>query len=920
MLESRIGRVSGGVVDNPTRAVEIGVPDVACRVPSDAAPPTLKIVPLQEQSIISDPAVKLGRPVIEGTRVTVDEVLDQLAGGASIEEVVASHHGVTTAGVLAVLQFAAHAVREDSPIGEQSPLDLHGARVVTIPGGANGEPQTAIVIRTFAPGASGVSVQRLPAPPPKGRAWIPALAPAVAEDGAPAELTPAPKLHPMERVHPAGVFEGLFPGETELFAYRLVVTNGDGETKSVDSSYGLPPFLTERDLPEFTTSSRGDDGSTKSVDHGCRLYEKLGAHLVEHAGVRGVAFAVWAPNAKNVSVIGDFNGWNGLFHPMRPIGAAGVWELFVPGLGGGELYKYRITSQQDARPVDKADPYAFAAELRPRTASAVWKLDGYQWHDAEWMAGRKQRQAPDAPIAIYEVHLGSWRRAPAAEGGGGPRWLTYRELAEQLVPYVKEMGYTHIEPMPVAEHPFDGSWGYQVAGFFAVTSRFGTPDDFRFFVDRAHAAGLGVIMDWVPGHFPKDAHGLWRFDGTPLFEHADPRRSENMEWGTASFNLDRAEVGAFLRSNALLWLECYHIDGFRVDAVSSMIYLDYSRQHWLPNQFGGRENLEAATFLRGLNELVHREFPGVLMVAEESTAWPRVTTSDNPDSLGFDLKWNLGWMHDTIGYAQKDPVFRRHHHGELTFSLIYAFNENFLLPFSHDEVVHGKRSMLAKMPGDPWQQFANLRLLYGYMYAHPGKKLHFMGSEFAPLKEWNEDAELDWTLLERTPHRQLQDYVKDLNRLYVAQPALHEVDFGWEGFQWLDCNDAARSIVSFIRRGRDRGEFLVVVANFTPVPREGYQLGVPLPGAYAELLNSDAEIYGGSGVRNAGPVVTEPLTAGGQAHSIVVTLPPLGIVIFAWEPAPVDVAAAPPAAGKTPGAKKRGAKSKASRRKRKRRS
>jgi 1,4-alpha-glucan branching enzyme len=876
-------------------------------------PPNFKNVHLQEQPIISDPAVKLGRPVIAGTRVTVDEVLDQLAGGATVEEVVASHRGVTAAGVRAALQFAADAVRSDSPIGEQSPLDLHGAHVVTIRGAANGAPQKALAIRTYAPDATGVSVQRLPVPPPVGRAWIPALDPAARESAALAESLPT--LYPMERIHPAGVFEALFPGETESFAYRLEVTSSGGETSLDDSPYGVPPHLTGRDLPEFGGSSPGGSQVGETARPACRLYEKLGAHVVEHAGLRGVAFAVWAPNAKSVSVIGDFNRWNALYHPLRPVGDSGVWELFVPGLHEAALYKYRITSKQDGRQFDKADPYAFAAELRPQTASAVWNLDGYQWHDAPWMAERKKRQALDAPIAIYEVHLGSWRRAPTAEGAS--RWLTYRELAEQLVPYVKEMGYTHIEPMPVAEHPFDGSWGYQVAGFFAVTSRFGTPDDFRYFVDSAHRAGLGVIMDWVPGHFPKDAHGLALFDGTHLYEHADPRRSENLEWGTSPFNLERAEVCAFLLSNALFWLECYHIDGFRVDAVSSMIYLDYSRQHWLPNQFGGRENLEAATFLRRLNELVHREYPGVLMVAEESTAWPRVTTSDNPDSLGFDLKWNLGWMHDTIDYAQKDPLFRRHHHDGLTFSLVYAFNENFLLPFSHDEVVHGKRSMLSKMPGDPWQQFANLRLLYGYMYAHPGKKLHFMGSEFGPRQEWNHDAALDWTLLEREPHRRLQSYVKDLNRLYAARPALHEVDFGWEGFQWLDCSDAAQSIISFIRRGRDRGEFLVVVANFTPVPRRGYQLGVPVAGAYAEVLNSDAEIYGGSGVCNVGAMPAEPLTANGQAHSIVVTLPPLGIVIFACELAPVDVVAAPLAAGKPASPKKRRAKSKSPRRKRK---
>ena len=437
------------------------------------------------------------------------------------------------------------------------------------------------------------------------------------------------------------------------------------------------------------------------------------------------------------------------------------------------------------------------------------------------------------------------------------------------MPYVKDLGYTHLEPMPISEHPFDGSWGYQVTGFFAVTSRHGTPDDFRYFVDTAHQAGLGVILDWVPGHFPKDAHGLARFDGTPLYEHPDPRRSENLEWGTSSFNLERGEVAAFLLANALFWLDQFHIDGLRVDAVSSMIYLDYSRQHWIPNQFGGRENLEAATFLRRLNALVHLDHPGVLMVAEESTAWPRVTGPEIADSLGFDLKWNLGWMHDTIGYLQKDPLFRSHHHNELTFSLVYAFNENFLLPFSHDEVVHGKRSMLSKMPGDRRQQFANLRALYGYFYAHPGKKLQFMGGEFGQEKEWNHDGELDWALLTEEPHRQLQAYVRDLNRLYTAEPALHEVDFSWEGFQWIDCRDAERSIVSFLRRGKAPHSFAVVVVNFTPVAREGYRLGVPAAGTYAERLNSDSARYGGGDGVNPDGLVAEAVPADGQPHSVV---------------------------------------------------
>jgi 1,4-alpha-glucan branching enzyme len=834
---------------------------------------------LQEKLIISDPSIKLGRPVIAGTRIAVDEILDRLADGATVDAVVASHPGLAVAGVRGALRFAADAVRGEAPLHERPPLELHGPHRVTIPGGDSGETQPAIAVRAYLPDAAGVSVRRLPAPPPAGRAWLPTLDPDVADPAAPA--APVPTLHPMERVHPDGVFEAMFPGESEPFYYQLAITSNDGETRVTETPYGLPPFLDAAQLPVFATAGAGGDGATEPARHPCRLHEKLGAHLVGLAGRPGVAFAVWAPGASSVSVVGDFNGWSALHHPMRPVGASGVWELFVPGVGAGAVYKYRISPREGGPAFDKADPYAFAAELRPNTASIVWNLDNYVWHDGAWLESRARRQAPDAPLAVYEVHLGSWRRVPAGEGDGAARWLTYRELADELVPYVKEMGYTHIEPMPLAEHPFDGSWGYQITGFFAVTSRYGPPDDFRYFVDQAHAAGLGVILDWVPGHFPKDAHGLARFDGTPLYEHADPRRSENLEWGTVSFNLERPEVGAFLLSNAVFWLEQYHIDGLRVDAVSSMIYLDYSRQHWVPNELGGRENLEAAAFLQRLNALVHGEHPGVLMIAEESTAWPRVTGREIADSLGFDLKWNLGWMHDTLGYAQKDPVYRRHHHNDLTFSLLYAFNENFLLPFSHDEVVHGKRSLLAKMPGDEWQRFANLRTIYGYMYAHPGKKLHFMGSEFGPRQEWNENAELEWTLLAHAPHRQLQAYVKELNRLYRAHPALHEVDFSWEGFQWIDCDDAERSVISFVRRSRHAVESVVVVANFTPVPRAEYRLGVPAPGNYAELLNSDAAAFGGSDVRNAGPLPAEPAPANGQPRSIVVTLPPLGIAVFA---------------------------------------
>ena len=835
---------------------------------------------MKEKPIICDPAIKLGRPVFVGTRIAVDEILDSLATGSSVEQVLERWPQLREEKVLEALRFAAEAVRGNSPIESKPPHELHGAHAVEVPGGPNGATQHAIAVRTYQPEAVEVAIRRLPAAPEDGKAWIPALDPRAAGDSA-----EAPTLYPMERVHPAGVFEALFIGETTPFFYELEVTARDGVTRTTATPYGLPPSIGGADLPQFVEATEGETWHSQTTMPASRLHDKLGAHVVEHAGTRGVAFAVWAPHAASVSVIGDFNQWSELFHPMRRLGNSGMWELFVPGIGEGARYKYRITSGGDGRRLDKADPLAFAAELRPDTASVVCDLSSFDWHDEEWMESRPWRQALDQPMSIYEVHLGSWRRAPDGKGKDRGRWLTYRELADQVVPYVKDMGYTHIELMPVSEHPFDGSWGYQVTGFFAPTSRYGTPDDFRYFVEKAHEAGIGVILDWVPGHFPKDDHGLARFDGTHLYEHSDPRRSENLEWGTLSFNLAREEVAAFLMSSAVFWLEEYHVDGLRVDAVSSMIYLDYSRHHWVPNELGGRENLEAAAFLQQLNTLVHRDFPGVLTIAEESTAWPRVTGRESTDSLGFDLKWNLGWMHDTLGYMQRDPIFRKHHHNGLTFSLVYAFNENFLLPFSHDEVVHGKRSLLSKMPGDEAQQFANLRALYGYMCGHPGKKLHFMGAEFGSRREWNESAELDWGLLQLDPHRKLRAYVRDLNRLYTSHPALHELDFGWEGFQWIACDEADLSIVSFIRRARDARESVVVVANFTPVVRRGYRVGVPAEGAYRELLNSDRSRYGGSGVRNSRAMVADPEPANGQPYSIKLTLPPLGVLFLGFGPA-----------------------------------
>ncbi|HLE26811.1 MAG TPA: 1,4-alpha-glucan branching protein GlgB [Anaerolineales bacterium] len=679
-------------------------------------------------------------------------------------------------------------------------------------------------------------------------------------------------LTPMERVHPEGFFEAIFPNDTAPFNYQLQITDDPpGLLYIVDDPYRFPPVLTEYDLHLFAEGTH------------YQLYDKLGAHLVTHEGVSGVAFAVWAPSAERVSVIGDFNQWEGRRHPMRPRGATGLWELFIPSLGEGEIYKYEIKTPYKGMLAVKSDPYGFASEVRPNTASRVWNLSRYQWNDADWIASRKSRQKLQSPISIYEVHLGSWQRVKEEDN----RFLTYRELAERLIPYVKDMGYTHIEFLPITEHPYDGSWGYQAVGYYAPTARFGTPDDFRYFMDAAHQAGIGVILDWVPAHFPKDAHGLGFFDGTHLYEHADPRKGEHTEWGTFIFNFSRNEVSAFLLSNALFWLEEYHLDGLRVDAVASMLYLDYSRQpgEWIPNEFGGRENLAAIRFLKRFNELVHEKFPDVLTFAEESTAWPMVSHPTYVGGLGFDMKWNMGWMHDMLAYMQKDPIHRRYHHNSLTFSLIYAFSESFVLPFSHDEVVHLKKAMLAKMPGDYWQQFANLRALYAYMYAHPGKKLLFMGGEFGQWNEWNFQTGLDWMLLDFEPHRKLQQFVKDLNRLYRSEPALHEVDFSWEGFQWIDFHDVDYSVVSFIRRAKDPAEQIVVAANFTPVPRTGYRVGVPAPGFYKEILNSDSDVYGGSNLGNAGGLPAEETPWQGQPYSVLLTIPPLGVVYLKAEAA-----------------------------------
>ena len=604
------------------------------------------------------------------------------------------------------------------------------------------------------------------------------------------------------------------------------------------------------------------------------IHRKLGSHAAEFDGAHGIHFAVWAPNARHVRIVGDFNGWDGRAHAMEPLQQSGIWVLFVPGLSAGEKYKYEIDGA-DGRVSQKADPYGMQFEVPPRSATVACDAPAHAWQDGAWM---RQRAANgllfDRPMSIYEVHLGSWRR------GDGNTPLSYRELAGQLVPYVQEMGFTHVEMMPVMEHPFAGSWGYQVVGFFAPTSRFGPPEDFKYLVDCCHQAGIGVILDWVPGHFPKDGHGLIRFDGTALYEHDDPRMGEQPDWGTLVFNYGRHEVRNFLLANALFWLDEYHADGLRVDAVASMLYLDYSREagQWVPNCFGGRENLEAMDFLRRVNTLVHERHPGAVMVAEESTAWPAVSRPVYTGGLGFTFKWNMGWMHDMLSYMSHDPLYRKWAHNDLTFSMLYAFTENFILPFSHDEAVHGKGSMLGKMPGDQWQRFANLRALYGYLFGHPGKKLLFMGGEFAQTREWNHDTGLDWYLLECDPHRGVRRLVADLNRLYRDEPSLHELDCAREGFGWIDCHDHESSVVSFLRRARDPNDFTVFVLNFTPVPRSAYRVGVPRAGRYREVLNTDAATYGGSNVGNLGGAVTEDIPAHGHLFSLSLLLPPLSCI------------------------------------------
>ncbi|MEZ5393811.1 MAG: 1,4-alpha-glucan branching protein GlgB [Bryobacterales bacterium] len=607
-----------------------------------------------------------------------------------------------------------------------------------------------------------------------------------------------------------------------------------------------------------------------------RNYEKLGAHLTELDGKPGVRFAVWAPNARSVSVVGDFNGWNRDANPMRSRGDSGIWEAFVPDIGQGEIYKFFIRSNYNGFEAEKADPYGFAAEVRPRTASKVWSLEGYEWRDDEWMAHRKERNSRQAPISVYEVHLGSWMRTP--EGG----WLTYVDLAPRLAAYCQEMGFTHVELMPVTEHPFDGSWGYQTVGYYAPTSRFGTPQELMYLIDTLHRAGVGVLMDWVPAHFPHDPHGLVYFDGTHLYEHADPRQGRHPHWDTMVFNYGRREVANFLIGNALFWLDRYHIDGLRVDAVASMLYLDYGRNEgeWVPNQYGGKENIEAIDFIRRLNERVYAEHPDAMMVAEESTSWGGVSHPTYLGGLGFGFKWNMGWMNDILRYFSKEPIHRQYHQHDVTFSMLYAFSENFVLPFSHDEVVHGKGAMIAKMPGDEWQKFANLRALYAYMFGHPGKKLMFMGCEFGQWREWTHDESLDWHLCAYPNHQGLKRLVQDLNHLLRTEPALSRFDSDWMGFEWVDCNDAHANVITFLRKSDYPEDTLLFACNFSPVPRENYRVGVPAGGCWEEILNTDASLYGGSNCGNAGGIEAKDYSTHGRPATLELTLPPLAVVAF----------------------------------------
>jgi 1,4-alpha-glucan branching enzyme len=684
------------------------------------------------------------------------------------------------------------------------------------------------------------------------------------------------QVFPADRLHVEGLYQATVPNESPDFPYLVKIISFDGSEKIFRDPYSYGPIMGAIDLHLF-----GEGNHT-------RLYEQFGAHLREIGGERGVYFAVWAPNAGRISVVGDFNHWDGRVHPMRKLLGSGVWEIFIPGVKEGEHYKYEIRTRTGALLL-KSDPFGFFSQHGHQTSSMVYDLERYQWSDQKWMEERKSREWHRSAISIYEVHLGSWRRV-AEEGN---RSLSYLELSQTLIPYVLEMGYTHIELLPIAEHPFVGSWGYQVTNYYAPTSRLGNPDELRHFIDACHQAGIGVIMDWVPAHFPKDAHGLAEFDGTDLYEHADPRQGEHQDWGTLIFNFGRNEVRNFLTANALFWLDKYHMDGLRVDAVASMLYLDYSRQpgQWIPNAFGGRENLEAIFFLKQANERCYELFPGVMTIAEESTAWPSVSRPTYLGGLGFGFKWNMGWMHDFLHYMSLDPIYRRFHQGNVTFSIMYAFQEHFILVLSHDEVVHGKKSLLSKMPGDEWQKFANLRLFYAWMIGHPGKKLLFMGGEFGQWREWSHDRGLDWELTQLSKHDGLRRLVQHLNHVYRSEPALWDLDDTYEGFEWIDFHDSDHCVVAFLRRSQ-AGEMLVFVVNATPVPRYNYRLGVPNEGFYREIINTDGETYGGSNLGNLGGLEADAVDWQGRRFSIVINLPPLAVVCFKWETPPLEGVAA----------------------------
>ncbi len=700
---------------------------------------------------------------------------------------------------------------------------------------------TGVVVRAFLPNAAKVGV-------------------------VPVQEKDKPEIK-LERVHKSGFFEGTTTKARRVYAYDLVITDHQGNLQRSRDAYSFLPTLGETDLYLF---GQGNER---------RIYEKLGAQLRVIDGTPGTSFAVWAPNAQRVSVVGDFNGWDGRCHAMRMLGASGVWELFLPGVGEGTLYKYEIKDVHGAI-VLKTDPYGFFFEPAPKNASIVWNTRKFAWTDEAWLAKRREQNPFRSPMSIYEVHPGSWRKKSIAES------LNYRELAGPLVDYVRRLGFTHVEFMPVSEHAFYPSWGYQVTGFYSPTGRYGAPEDFQHLVNALHEAGIGVFMDWVPAHFPRDDWALARFDGTSLYEHEDPRKGAHQDWGTLIFNYGRHEVRNFLAANALFWCDRYHVDGLRVDAVASMLYLDYSRKEgeWIPNEFGGRENLEAVEFLRHFNHLTHTEHPGVITIAEESTSWPLVTRPPYLGGLGFSFKWNMGWMHDTLGYFTRDAVYRKYHQNDLTFAMLYHHHENFISPLSHDEVVHGKSSLIGRMPGDDWRQFANLRTLLGYQWFFPGKQLLFMGGEFGQRQEWNANAELDWWLLDQGPfHRGLQRFVEDLNKCYRAEPAFWEGDYDMEGFFWVDCSDHENSVLSFVRQNRELTNRVLVVLNLTPVPRQQYRVGLPVPGFWREILNSDSGIYGGSNSGNLGGVRTESYKVHNQPHSALFTLPPLSIVAFRAE-------------------------------------